>query len=124
MVGSEKVLLVKPQTYMNNSGRAVQRIKQYFKISDYEIIVLYDDNDLEFGDIRTTGTSAGGHKGMDSIISELGTKEIARVRLGIHNESEIPTENFVLQEFNPREESEICEPIEKAAKEVTNWLKS
>jgi PTH1 family peptidyl-tRNA hydrolase len=123
MVEGNKVLLVKPQTFMNNSGEAVQAIKNYYRISEYDIIVFYDDNDLPFGETRSTGTSSGGHKGMESVMASLGTNEIARVRLGINNDSAIPTENFVLMNFKPEEEARLNEIIEQGVKYLLVWLK-
>jgi len=124
MVEGNKVILVKPQTFMNNSGVAVQKIKQFYKIPVYDIIVFYDDNDLPFGDVRSTGTSSGGHKGMESVMSQLASRDIARVRLGIHNDSDIPTENFVLQNFNTDEEERLDTAIERGAKNLLEWLKN
>lgn len=102
-------ILAKPQTFMNNSGDAVQKLASYFDISSDECIIVYDEIDLPFGEIRTTGKSAGGHKGMQSIITHLGTKAIKRVRIGIRNEQSDSqdTAHFVLNNFSKEEKALI-----------------
>lgn len=107
----EKIILVKPQTFMNNSGEAVQKIVSFYKIdAKKDLLVIYDDKDLELGEIRERGRSAGGHKGMDSIIKMLKTEEIARLRLGIKSDAlkQKPTGNFVLEKLS-KNETEILE---------------
>ncbi len=111
--GNEKLLLAKPQTFMNNSGVSVQKILNFYKIEKEDLLLVYDDKDLNFGDIRTAGSSSAGHRGVESIIQALGTKEIARVRLGIANGSDIPTESFVLQRFTAEEQTRLEEIIKK-----------
>ena len=83
-IGSEKILLSKPQTFMNNSGQAVKLLADFYKIAAADIMILHDDLDLTLGDIRLSqNASAGGHKGAQSIIEKLGTKNFTRLRLGI-----------------------------------------
>lgn len=83
-LGNEKILLVKPFTYMNNSGEAVLPLMSYYGIALEDLLVIYDDLDLEPGKIRLREKgSAGGHNGMKSIIQLLGSSEINRIRLGI-----------------------------------------
>jgi len=85
--GAEKILLAKPQTFMNNSGEAIKLLADFYKIDPADIIILHDDLDLTLGDIRISqNASAGGHKGVASIIENLGTKDFARLRLGIKPE--------------------------------------
>lgn len=84
VIGEEKVILIKPQTYMNLSGQSVRSVAQFYKIPMDEVIVIYDDVDLPSGNLRVRPNgSAGGHKGIKSLIQELGTEEFIRVRLGI-----------------------------------------
>lgn len=85
MIGGEKVLVAKPLTFMNLSGEAVRGLVDYFKIDvKEELIVIYDDIDLEPGNVRIRARgSAGGHNGMKNIIQQLGTQEFARVRIGV-----------------------------------------
>jgi len=83
-IAGEKVVLVKPQTFMNLSGVPTQAVASYFKIDRKDIIVVYDDADIEFGAkrIRSEG-SAGGHNGIKSLIEQLGGDDFVRIRLGI-----------------------------------------
>ncbi len=80
------IILAKPQTYMNNSGQAVHLVKNYFKIQNENIILIHDDLDINFGDLRikNTGSSAG-HNGVKSVIEALGSQDFWRVRIGIRN---------------------------------------
>ena len=99
----EKTILVKPQTFMNSSGKAVLSVLNFYKIAMPDLLLVYDDKDLEFGTIKTTGKSSAGHKGVESIINLLKTNNIKRIRLGINNNLNIPTEGFVLQKFTQKE---------------------
>lgn len=83
-IGAHKVILAKPQTYMNLSGQAVSALMRYYKIDPAHLIVIYDDTDLDTGRIRIRRNgSAGGHNGMKDIIAMLGTQEFCRIRIGI-----------------------------------------
>ena len=102
------VYLVKPQTYMNNSGSAVKDVLNYYKMSPKQLIVVYDDISLPVGNfrIRKTG-SAGGHNGMKSIIEHLGTKDFVRIRIGVGNKPEQwDLADYVLSRF-PENESKV-----------------
>lgn len=91
MVG-EKVILAKPQTYMNLSGQAVQSLVQFYKIQTHEVIVIYDEADLPLGTLRIRSSgSAAGHKGVKSILEQLGDSFV-RIRLGIQPEKPFPEE--------------------------------
>ena len=84
MLGGEKVLLLKPQTYMNASGESVRAAADFYKLEPAQVIVVYDDISLDVGSVRIRAKgSAGGHNGMKSIIAHLGTEEYPRVRVGI-----------------------------------------
>jgi len=107
---SEKVILVKPQTYMNNSGIAVAKIANYYKISPSDIIVIQDDLDLPLGVLRIShNASSGGHKGIQSIIENIKSQEFIRLRIGIAGEKkgEIPAEDYVLEKFSQKEKDAI-----------------
>lgn len=83
-IGAEKILLVKPQTYMNNSGEAVGPLMRWYKLEPEDIIVAHDDMDIPAGTIRIRKKgSSGGHNGIKSLISHIGSENFARVRLGI-----------------------------------------
>ncbi|MBE5780495.1 MAG: aminoacyl-tRNA hydrolase [Clostridiales bacterium] len=82
-VGAEKVLLVKPQTFMNLSGKCVLELAAFYKVEETDIIVLYDDVDLDLGAVRIRARgSAGTHNGMRSIIGEISTQNFPRIRIG------------------------------------------
>ncbi len=127
-VKGEKVLLVKPQTYMNRSGESVRALVNFYKLDPKkDILVIYDDIDLPLGKIRTTGRSAAGHKGMQSVISTLGTDEIQRIRMGIcllEERPKIPVDKFVLQEFRKEERKIIDEIIKKVVDLIRLWMES
>lgn len=110
----KKIIVAKPQTYMNNSGVAVQFLKNYFKIQPEDLIVVYDELDLPLGEIRLRqeGSSAG-HNGIKSIIEYLGTDKFNRVRIGIRNKSadKIPADKFVLSKFSFFEKRKLKKEI-------------
>jgi PTH1 family peptidyl-tRNA hydrolase len=99
--GDSKVILAKPQTFMNNSGDAVGALARYYKIEPKDIVVVHDEIDLPLGTVRVSrDASAAGHRGVQSIIDALGTKNFVRVRLGIRPAAlTIATEDFVLQKI-------------------------
>ncbi|MFA9454283.1 MAG: aminoacyl-tRNA hydrolase [Candidatus Aminicenantaceae bacterium] len=112
-----KVLLVMPQTFMNSSGRAVQSLADQGGIQTGRMVVVYDDFDLPLGEIRVRREGSGGsHKGMGSIIEELGTRDIARIRIGIGPlpEEADPVE-YVLSPFTEKERQQLADPLERAA---------
>ena len=115
-IGTEKVILVKPQTYMNNSGEALREIAAYYDIEPEELIVVYDDIDLAAGDLRIKGKgSSGTHNGMRSIIYQLQYDTFPRVRIGIGQSKMIPLVDFVLGKPAEDEREPIAEAIKKAA---------
>jgi PTH1 family peptidyl-tRNA hydrolase len=130
-IGKEKIILVKPQTFMNNSGLAVKRIFEKLRTSNIEPLtsnlwVIHDDLDIPFGKIKISfGRGSGGHKGVQSIIDEIGRKDFVRFRIGIgKKEVGIRKEEFVLEKFSKREEKilkkvieMVCRAIEIAIKE-------
>lgn len=115
-----KVVLVKPLTYMNNSGDAVSAFKRYFQADNEHIIVIYDDIDLPVGSIRVRKSgSAGTHNGMRSIVSSLGAENFPRVRIGIGKPPEkIDLADYVLSNFT--ENIDAC--LEKAADEALKLI--
>ena len=119
-VGSEKVILVKPQTYMNLSGETLIDIYNYYKVDSNNIVVIYDDIDLEVGKIRIRKKGSGGtHNGMRSILKCLGTNEFPRVRIGVSKPRQgQDLADFVLSRFRKEEADDIQGGLEKAAKAV------
>ena len=125
-IGLEKVLLVKPQTYMNLSGEAVRDILRFYKLTPADIIVLVDDTALPLGHIRVREQgSAGGQKGLKSLIFQLETDEFIRVRIGV---GEKPPgwdlADYVLSRFKPNEIEGMIEGVTKATEAVEIILKS
>ena len=100
-IGSEKVILARPVTYMNASGRAVKQLLAKYKATPAELLVIYDDFDLPKGKLRIRAFgSAGTHNGMRSIIGEIGTSAFPRIRIGIRDdEVDIPIINYVLAQI-------------------------
>ncbi len=104
----DNIILVKPQTFMNQSGKSVRAITSFYKTK--ELIVIHDDIDLLLGKIRVSENRGGaGHKGVESIIKHLGTKDFTRIRIGIQPEKGKPNnvEKFVLQRFKKEEIKQI-----------------
>ncbi len=119
------LVLAKPKTYMNNSGKAVKEMVKYYKIRPEDLWVVHDDIDLPLGEFKISkGRGSAGHKGVQSIINELGTKNFNRIRVGICPESGKPdnVEKFVLEKFSKKEQKEIKEVVDKVAKTVKNNL--
>ena len=108
-LGSEKILLVKPQTFMNLSGICVAKFKQFFKINVADIFVIYDDIDLGFGEVKIKqGGGDAGHKGVRSISQHLQTKDFNRIRLGIGRPStKEEVSHFVLSNFSKTEKDKL-----------------
>ncbi len=121
-VKQEKVFLLKPLTYMNLSGKAVRALIAYYKIDLKDIIVIYDDMDLPVGNVRVRSAGGtGGHRGMSSLVESLGTREFARIRIGIGRP---PHEaiDWVLGRFSPEERPLINNAVARAADAVEAWM--
>ncbi len=120
IVNGHDVLFVKPLTYMNLSGLSISKFVNYFKIDVKDILIIQDDLDLKFGDIKLKyKSSSGGHNGIKSIIKELGTDEIPRLKFGISNNKEIGAKEYVLNRFS-KEELEIINSKLPLIKEIIN----
>jgi len=126
-LNDEEVLLALPQTFMNNSGEAVKAIASYYKLEPHDIWVIHDDLDLPLGKIRISrGSRAGGHKGVQSVIEELKTKDFIRFRLGIAlpQRIKIPAEKFVLQKFSQEEEEKVNQSSKTIIEAIELTLKN
>ena len=111
----EDYLLIKPTTFMNLSGESVRAVIDYYKISTQDVLIVFDDLSLELGKIRfRPNGSDGGHNGIKSVIQHLGTKDIARLKIGIGPQPNIPSEVFVLQNFSQEELENLKAAISKA----------
>ncbi|MBR0210738.1 MAG: aminoacyl-tRNA hydrolase, partial [Firmicutes bacterium] len=118
------VILVKPQTYMNNSGEAVREIVAYYGIEPSRLIVVYDDIDLPVGDLRLREKgSAGTHNGMRSVIYQLQFDDFPRIRIGTGKSDVIPLVSFVTGKPTEEEQKPLAEAIEKAADAIICWVK-
>ena len=124
VIGSVKMVLLKPTTYMNRSGIAIRQIIEAEDLSPEEILIVADDFNLPLGKIRLRPSgSDGGHNGLASIIYHLGTEDFPRIRLGIGPVPEgVPAEEFVLERFEKREVLSAERMVERAAKAVSAWL--
>ncbi|MBO4415773.1 MAG: aminoacyl-tRNA hydrolase [Lachnospiraceae bacterium] len=120
----EKVILVQPQTYMNNSGECVREICDFFKMTNKDIIVIYDDISLPPGQLRLRPKgSAGGHNGIKSVIAHLGSEEFDRVKIGVGEKpAEWDLADYVLSRFNKEDEPKIRDAIDRAAQAVESII--
>jgi PTH1 family peptidyl-tRNA hydrolase len=134
----EKIILAKPQTFMNNSGLAVKRILEKLRTFNIgpltsNLWVIHDDLDIPFGKIKISfGRGSAGHKGVQSIINEIGTKNFVRFRIGIKPNSKFKMQNaklkfkiqnFVLEKFNKNEEKILKEVIEMVCRAIEMAIK-
>ena len=125
-VDGSKVVLARPQTFMNLSGRSVSRLMKKFSINPHDLIVIHDDLDLSLGRISICqDTSSGGHKGIGSIIYELGSRDFVRIRVGIgrpisdiHETNKTDIVGYVLSNFAGNEKKAISQVISKVSKVI------
>ncbi|WP_084746325.1 aminoacyl-tRNA hydrolase [Bacillus thuringiensis] len=123
-VNREKVILLKPLTYMNLSGESIRPLMDYYKIDVEDFVVMYDDLDIPVGKLRLRMKgSAGGHNGVKSTISHLGTQEFQRIRMGIDRpKNGMKVVDYVLGRFTSEEIPDVNHSIEKAADACEEWL--
>jgi peptidyl-tRNA hydrolase, PTH1 family len=124
--GGEKVLLATPQIYMNESGRAVRQLVDFYGLQLGDLLVVCDDFNLELARLRLrTGGSAGGQKGLADIIRKLATEEFPRLRIGIGRPPEqMDAADFVLSKFKRSEQKPMDEAVVRAAEGVELWMRS
>lgn len=120
----KRLILAKPQTYMNLSGQAVAALQRFYKVPLDHLFVVYDDVDLPFGAIRIRPDGgAGGQKGMKSIIERLGTQEFPRLRLGVGRPpGRKQAGNYVLQNFSAGEREALAHTLERASEAVLVYI--
>ncbi|VAX42322.1 Peptidyl-tRNA hydrolase [hydrothermal vent metagenome] len=123
-MGSQKVLLVAPQTYMNNSGRSVAAITRFFQLESEDLLVVCDDMNLDTARLRLRGAgSAGGQNGLKDIIRHWGGEDFARLRIGIGRPpGRMSSSDYVLGRFRKEEVEEIEHTVIKAADGVEKWI--
>jgi len=121
-INGEKIILLQPQTFMNNSGQSVAAAAHFYKIKPADILVIHDDIDLPLGKIRIKKDgSSGGHRGVESIIATLGSKNFTRLKIGVAPEKRsknFNAANFVLKKFAKAEEKILAETIKKTTDAV------
>lgn len=117
-VNGEKVVLLKPATFMNESGRAIREAADFYKVLPEDILVIYDDFDIDTGAVRIRKSgSAGTHNGMRSVLGQMGTSDIPRIRVGTGS-SDMEGKDvigFVLGGFSDEEKDKVDEAVKKAA---------
>jgi PTH1 family peptidyl-tRNA hydrolase len=123
-VAGNRIVLARPQTYMNNSGQSVSRLLRSLSVNPQDLLVIHDDLDLPLAKIRlSSGSGSGGHKGINSIIQELGTQEFTRIRVGIGRPAKPnPTEEdiiaYVLSDFTPDEKQATNQILAKVSEAI------
>ena len=126
VVEGKKVFLVKPQTFMNNSGESVEAFVSFYKIPMENILVIYDDMDTEVGKIRVRAKGgAGSHNGMKSIINELNSEEFARIRVGIGKpKNEFDRIDYVIGRVSKEEQLKLQKGVDSARDAVIYWIEN
>lgn len=115
-IGNERVILAKPQTYMNLSGDAVQQLLHFYKLEPERLIVLYDDIDLPLGSMRIRANgSAGSHNGMRSILACVHSENFPRIRIGVGKDESVLLRDYVLKRPSKEEQKTLDEVFEHAA---------
>lgn len=123
----KELYFLKPDTFMNKSGLAVAKIKNFYKINEEDVYVIHDDLDIRLGEYKIQlGVGPKVHNGVDSVEKELGTSNFWRVRIGVDNrdqEHRIPGEDYVLKDFSREEREVLAEVIDKITDELCKTLK-
>lgn len=123
IINGEKVVFVKPMTYMNESGQAVEAIRHYYKVDPADILILYDDLDLPIGKLRLRQSgSAGGHNGIKSIIAQLGKQNFKRLRIGIDRPKQQSVVDYVLGKVTDDEKEKLDAAFTRAQEAVEKWI--
>jgi PTH1 family peptidyl-tRNA hydrolase len=124
-IHAQRVLLLAPQTYMNLSGRSVRQAVDFYKLAPADVLVLSDDLNLPVGQVRLRGSgTAGGQKGLQNIIDQLGTNQFARLRIGIDRPpGGRDATDYVLQRFSRSERDRIDPALDLAADGVEFWVR-
>lgn len=120
----EKIILLKPLTYMNLSGESIRAAMDYYDIDIEDLLVIYDDLDLPVGKIRLRQKgSPGGHNGIKSTVAHLGTQQFNRIRIGIDRpQTGMSVPDYVLGRFHPDEKAPTEDAVKKSAEACSTWL--
>lgn len=124
-INGNRVVFVKPQTYMNLSGNSVSKVKNWYKVEDKDILIVFDDIDIPFGEYRYKESGSGGsHNGMKNVVSMLSSKNMPRLRIGIgnikHEKQDIM--NFVLEKFTKSQLEELNKVFEDATEKFEYFI--
>jgi len=123
---NEKIVLAKPQTYMNDSGLAVRQIAHFYKLTVRDLIVVHDDKDILLGEIKIQkDRGSAGHNGVKSLIEHLGTQDFVRIRVGVRSSNEKKmqdTAKFVLGKFGIFEKKTLNEILTQSAEKILNLI--
>ena len=120
----EKIIIAQPLTYMNLSGVAIQKLAKKFKISNEEILVIYDDLDLPAGKTRFRISGSGGtHNGMKNVVEYMG-ENVPRIRIGIGKDASKPVKDFVLSKMKGEEKEKIMAGIKKAEEAIEKYIQT
>ena len=123
IISGRKVLLVKPQTYMNLSGESIGEIMGYYHVEPENLIVIYDDFDIDMGSLRIRKKgSAGSHNGMKSVIAHVGSQDFPRVRVGIGSSGDRDWKDFVIGRVGKKEQDILKDAVDRAADAVISIL--
>jgi PTH1 family peptidyl-tRNA hydrolase len=125
-MGDESVAIAWPKTFMNRSGKAVRELVEHYELGRLaDMLVVVDDSELPFGKFRFRERgSSGGHRGLESIIAELGSQGFARLRIGIGRPEHqaLPLEAYVLEKFTRAERGEVSGIVKQACRAVAVWI--
>ena len=125
IVGTD-VILLEPQTFMNDSGRSVAQFAHFFKVDPQDILIIHDDMDMPLGKIRIRANGkSGGHNGIKSIIRDLGTNDFNRLKIGIrhpNNVTEASVVSWVLSQFNTEQKKLMDEAFSTASEVITDFI--
>ncbi|MCX6719614.1 MAG: aminoacyl-tRNA hydrolase [Candidatus Staskawiczbacteria bacterium] len=119
----EKIILVKPQTFMNESGKSARAIAKNYKLKAKNFIVVHDDADLPVGKIKIVKErGSAGHKGVESVIKAISNKDLSRIRIGISSQKKNDAMKIVLKSFSPAEQKSIKKTIQKTANALNLYI--
>ena len=128
IVSHEKIILVKPQTFMNNSGTVVKALTTTYKLQPTNLLIIHDEIDLLFGEIRASqNASSAGHKGVQSVIDSLGTQDFTRIRVGVESREDKTrpaTEAFILQKFSQTEAKKLPNIMTEINKKIEEFIQN
>ena len=122
-VNGEDVILLEPQTYMNESGRSVSQIANFFKVDPEDILIIQDDMDMPIGKIRIRANGkSGGHNGIKSIIRDLGTEKFNRLKIGIRHPKSATVVSWVLTPFNDEQQKLMDDAFDTSVKIIDDFI--